>query len=407
MKILFVHQNFPGQFKSLVPALLAAGHQITALAIDGAEQPGTQFIRYRTQRGSSPNIHPWASDFETKVLRGEACATAAADLRSSGYRPDIIVGHPGWGEMLFLRDIWPDAPQLHFLEFYYAARGGDVNFDPEFAATLWQSAARVRAKNSSGLLSLEQMDAGYSPTHWQRASYPSFAHSKVEVVHDGINTDRLTPNQGASIAIAERDLVLRPGMKVITFVNRNLEPYRGYHSFMRALPLMQRLIPDAFFVLVGRDGVSYGAKAPEGTTWKEIFLKEVADRIDHSRVAFVGHISYPAFVALMQVSAAHVYLTYPFVLSWSMLEAMSCGAPVIGSATPPVQEVIEHGRNGLLVDFFDYEGLANAVAEVVGHEQRYQAMRQAARQTVIDRFDLLRVCLPQQQALINRIARGG
>ncbi|MDG5496496.1 glycosyltransferase family 4 protein [Niveispirillum sp. BGYR6] len=404
MQILFVHQNFPGQFKSLVPALLAAGHQITALAIEGAELPGIRFVRYRPLRGSSPNIHPWVTDFEAKVIRGEACAGAAEGLLASGYRPDIIVGHPGWGEMLFLRDIWPGVPQLHFLEFYYTARGSDVNFDPEFARPQWQSGARVRAKNSCGLISLEQMDAGYSPTEWQRVSYPSFARPRVEVVHDGINTDLLTPRSDASLTLADRNLVLRPGMKVVTFINRNLEPYRGYHSFMRALPQMQRLVPDAFFVVVGRDGVSYGAKAPEGKSWKEIFLAEVADRIDLSRVAFVGHIPYAAFVSLMQISAAHVYLTYPFVLSWSMLEAMSCGAPVIGSATPPVQEVIEHGHNGLLVDFFDYDGLAAVVAEVLNQGQRYRTMRQAARQTVIDRYDLHRICLPRQQALINRVA---
>jgi glycosyltransferase involved in cell wall biosynthesis len=407
MKILFIHQNFPGQFKSLAPSLAAAGHQVTALAIDGVEVPGIQFVRYRPQRGTSPGIHPWATDFETKILRGEACAMAVANLRSTGYQPDIIVGHPGWGEMLFLRDIWPQVPQLHFLEFYYAARGSDVNFDAEFSRPEWQNGARVRAKNSSGLLALEQMDAGYSPTAWQRASYPAFVQSKVEVIHDGINTDLLRPNPNASVTLLDRNLNLNAGMKVITFINRNLEPYRGYHSFMRALPLMQRLIPDGFFVLVGRDGVSYGAKAPEGKSWKDIFLAEVQDRVDPSRMAFVGHIPYQVFMALMQISSAHVYLTYPFVLSWSVLEAMACGAPVIGSATPPVEEVIDHGRNGLLVDFFDHEGIANTVAEVANNGPRYNAMREAARQSVIDRYDLNRICLPRQRALIERVAGAG
>jgi glycosyltransferase involved in cell wall biosynthesis len=407
MNILFVHQNFPGQFKSLAPAMAAAGHRITALAIEGVELPSTQFVRYRPHRGSSPGIHPWAVDVETKLVRGEACAMAAERLRATGYKPDIIVGHPGWGEMLFLRDIWPGVPQLHFLEFYYSPRGVDVGFDSEFSKLDWRYSARIRSKNASGLLSLEQMDAAYSPTNWQRASYPAFALPKIDVIHDGIHTDGLKPNPAASLTLQDRNLELKPGMKVVTFVNRNLEPYRGYHSFMRALPIMQQLIPDAFFVLVGRDGVSYGAKAPEGKTWKEIFLEEVQDRIDQSRVAFVGHIPYPAFIALMQISCAHVYLTYPFVLSWSMLEAMSCGAPIIGSATQPVQEVIEHGRNGLLVDFFDYEAIARTVAEVANNRERYQGMRQMARQTVQERYDLNRICLPQQKALIERVARLG
>lgn len=403
MNILFVHQNFAGQFKFLAPALAKQGHTVRALSIAGVGAEGVENIKYTPRRGTTPNVHPWASDIETKLIRGEACAQEAARLRAEGYSPDIIVGHPGWGEMLFLRDIWPQAPQLHFLEFYYASNA-DVGFDPEFTDEDWRSRARVRAKNASGLLNLEQMDAAYSPTAWQRSSYPSFVHSRVDVIHDGIDTDALRPDQNASVTLGRDGLQLRPGMKVVTFVNRNLEPYRGYHSFMRALPEMQRLAPDAFFVLVGGDSVSYGAKAPEGKSWKQIFLDEVAPRIDHARVAFVGSIPYPAFKALMQISAAHVYLTYPFVLSWSMLEAMACGAPVIGSATPPVQEVIQHGHNGLLVDFFDYKGLADTVADVLNNPQRYTDMRAAARQTIIDGYDLHRICLPRQMDLVQKVA---
>lgn len=406
MRILFVHQNFPGQFAHLAPELARQGHEVTALAIYGVDLPGVTRHKYAVSRGTTTNMHPWASDFETKVIRAEACAAQAETLRQSGYRPDIIVGHPGWGEMLFLRDIWPDAPQLHFLEFYYAAGGTDVGFDPEFANTDWRGQARVRVKNASGLLNLEQMDAGYSPTAWQRSSYPAFAQPKVEVIHDGINTDILTPNPDAAVSLADGRVKLRPGMKVVTFVNRNMEPYRGYHSFMRALPAMQRLCPDALFVLVGGDGVSYGAKPPEGKTWKGIFLDEVRERLDIRRIAFVGSIPYPTYKALMQISAAHVYLTYPFVLSWSMLEAMACGAPLIGSSTPPVQEVIEDGRNGLLVDFFDYEALAAKVADVVNNGHKYAAMREAGRRSVCEGYDLNRICLPRQMRLITRVAGG-
>jgi len=405
LRILFVHQNFPAQFKFLAPALAAAGHEVKALAITGADVPGVEVHRYKPKRGSAQGIHPFATDFETKVIRGEACATAADELRNAGYTPDLIVAHPGWGEALFLKEIWPATPHLHFLEFHYGSKGGDSGFDPEFSVDTWQDGARTRAKNASSMLNLDLMDAAYSPTRWQRSSYPAFAQPKIEVVHDGIDTDALTPSQSASLTLDARKLVLRPGMKVVTFVNRNLEPYRGYHSFMRALPIMQRLVPDALFVLIGGDGVSYGKKAPDGKSWKQIFLAEVLDRIDLSRVAFVGTIPYPVYKMLMQISAAHVYLTYPFVLSWSMLEAMSCGAPVIGSATPPVQEVIEHERNGLLVDFFDYDNIATTVAEVVNNPHRYTDMRAAARQTVIDGYDLNRICLPRQIDLIERMVR--
>lgn len=404
MNILFVHQNFPGQFKSLAPALVLSGHNVKALTIDGVEGGGIDLIRYRPKRGSTPGMHPWASDVETKMIRGEACAMAADELRATGYVPDIIVGHPGWGEMLFLRDIWPNVPQLHFLEFFYAAHGTDVSFDPEFAQSEWRNSARVRAKNANGLLSLDAMDAGYSPTFWQRSSYPSLVQDRISVIHDGVDTDILTPARDVELILGADQMVLRPGMKIVTFINRNFEPYRGYHSFMRSIPRIQAKCPDAIFIMVGADGVSYGAKAPDGTTWKQMFLNEVSDRVDTSRIRFVGSVPYPTFVALMRLSAAHVYLTYPFVLSWSVLEAMSCGGLVIGSATAPVQEVIDHGQNGLLVDFFDYDGIADRVVEALERPERFMGLRQQARQTIIDRYDLRRICLPRQGQLIANVA---
>jgi glycosyltransferase involved in cell wall biosynthesis len=406
MRVLFVHQNFPGQFKHLAASMAAAGHEVVAFGITpGGPLSGVNIISYKPVRGSSPSIHPMASDTETKLIRGEACAAAADRLRAQGYCPDVIVGHPGWGEMLFLRDIWPQVPQLHFLEFYYRADGADVGFDPEFGNTSWQNKARIRARNAAGLLSLEQMDAGYSPTEWQKSNFPSIYRGAIDVIHDGINTNILTPDANTSALVGTDRLPIKAGMEVVTFVNRNLEPYRGYHSFMRALPRLQKLRPDAVFLLIGGDGVSYGAAAPDGKSWKQIFLDEVADRIDQSRVFFLGNVTYTAFVNILRISAVHLYLTYPFVLSWSMLEAMSCGALVVGSRTEPVEEVLEHGRNGLLVDFFDHDGIADTVAEALANPERYRDLRVNARQTIIDRFDLHRICLPKQMAMIEKLAR--
>lgn len=404
MKILFVHQNFPGQFKHLASTLGNGGHEVRSLAIKGSALQGAEVCNYPVSRGSTPNIHPWAGDFETKLIRGEACAAAAARMLAEGYCPDLIVGHPGWGEMLFLKEVWPKIPQLHFLEFYYSPDGADVGFDPEFRRSDWHNLARVRAKNANGLLNLELMDAAYSPTHWQRSSYPALYQPRVEVIHDGIDTDLLVPGSAQVANVGPDKSTLKTGMEIVTFVNRNLEPYRGYHIFMRALPRLQALRPNALFLLVGGEGVSYGAAAPKGTSWKDIFLEEVRDKIDLSRVIFLGNLPYSTFTGILRLSAAHVYLTYPFVLSWSMLEAMSLGALVVGSRTPPVEEVIEHERNGVLVDFFDVDGLADRVAHVLANPAHYQGMREAARQTVIDRYDLRRHCLPQQMALVERVA---
>jgi len=407
MQLLFVHQNFPGQFRHLAPALAARGHQVCALGITAQALPGVRLLRYKPQRGNAPGVHPLAMEFETKVIRGEACAKAMLALRADGFSPDVVVAHPGWGEAMFVKDVWPRTRLLCFVEYHYRAEGGDVGFDPEFAAGGEIDArARQRVKNANNLIALDAMDRGLSPTRWQASTVPDAYRDRIEVIFDGIDTRVVKPDPAATFVVgagtpAER--TLRAGDEVLTFVNRNLEPYRGYHVFMRALPEIQRRRPNAITLIVGGDEVSYGAKPPQGTTWKQRFLDEVRDRVDLDRVFFLGRIPYPDFVRLLQVSACHVYLTYPFVLSWSCIEAMGAGCAVVGSDTEPVREVIEHGRNGLLVDFFDRERLAATVSEVLQDPARYAALREAARRSVVERYDLSSVCLPRQVALVESL----
>ena len=402
MNLLFIHQNFPGQFKHLAPALANAGHDVRALAIDGAGLPQIPMVRYPIGRGSTRDIHPLAADFETKLIRGDACAAAAVRMRQSGYKPDVIVANPGWGESLFLKDVWPDAKLLALLEFFYAVRGLDVNFDAEFAANDIGNAARVRTKNANLLLTMDAMDWGITPTQFQHSTMPRAYRERISVVFDGIDTQIVRPNTAATITVDGK--TLRAGDEVLTFVNRNLEPYRGYHQFMRALPRILRERPDATVLIVGGDEVSYGPKAPEGHTWKQMFLDEVKADIDLNRVHFLGRIPYGAYLNVLQVSRCHVYLTYPFVLGWSCIEAMSAGCLVVGSATAPVEEVITHGKNGLLVDFFDHRALADRVIDALGQPLKYEHLRTAARAAAVERYDLAGICLPQQLRLIERLA---
>ena len=406
MKLLFVHQNFPGQFKHLAPALAAAGHEVRAMAIGGAGLPQIPMVRYQIARGSTRDIHPLAAEFETKLIRADACAGAAWRMKQAGYTPNVIVANPGWGESLFLKDVWPEARLLALLEFFYATRGLDVNFDPEFPVSDVGNAARVRVKNAHLLLTLDAMDWGISPTHFQHSTLPPVYRDRVSVVFDGIDTQIVRPDAAGTLALPGK--TLRAGDEVLTFVNRNLEPYRGYHRFMRALPRILRERPDATVLIVGADDVSYGAKAPEGKTWKQIFLDEVHSDIapDLDRVHFLGRIPYDAYLKVLQVSRCHVYLTYPFVLGWSCIEAMSAGCLVVGSATAPVQEVITHGHNGLLVDFFDGDALAGTVVDALAQPEKYAPLRAAARATAVERYDLATICLPQQVQLIERLGAG-
>ncbi|OGA49461.1 MAG: glycosyl transferase family 1 [Betaproteobacteria bacterium RIFCSPLOWO2_12_FULL_62_13] len=403
MNLLFVHQNFPGQFKHLAPHFAQAGHRVRSLAIDGPGIPGIETQRYKPNRGSSRQIHPWAAEFETKVIRGEACAAAASQLKAQGFTPDVIIANPGWGESLFLKDVWPEARLFALIEFYYAARGLDFDFDAEFFRQDLARDAKLRAKNAHMLLTLEAMDWGLSPTHFQKSTVPKSYHDRISVIFDGIDTKTVQPERAAMVTLNGR--IIRAGEEVVTFVNRNLEPYRGYHIFMRALPEILRRRPNAVALIVGGDGVSYGAPPPAGKTWKQIFLDEVKDRLDSKRVFFLGRLPYADYLKVLQVSACHAYLTYPFVLGWSCIEAMSSGCLVIGSRTSPVEEVIEHQEDGLLVDFFDVDALANTVIDCLARPAQYAPLRAAARRTAVERYDLATICLPEQVRLIEEVSR--
>lgn len=407
MRVLFVHQNFPGQYLHLAPALAARGDEVVALAIEESNAlPGVRVVQYKPERGSSSGIHPWVADIETKVIRGEAAAQAALSLRAKGFRPDVICAHPGWGEALFLKDVFPDARLLSFIEFFYQAEGADFAFDPEFAEDDVPGRCRLRMKNANSLLAIDGADWCLSPTHWQASTVPERYRSRFSVVHDGIDTARIRPQAGAVVRLAKSGRALRLGDEVITFVNRNMEPYRGFHIFMRALPEIQRRRPNAITLIVGGDEVSYGKRLPKGETWRQKMLAEVGAQLDMDRVRFVGRIPHNDFIAMLQISAAHVYLTYPFVLSWSLLEAMAAGCLVIGSATPPVEEVIRDGENGLLVDFFSPRALATAIDRALSDPAGMAGLRVRARQTVIDRYDLRGYCLPRHVALVDAVASG-
>ncbi|WP_043830575.1 glycosyltransferase family 4 protein [Muricoccus aerilatus] len=403
MKVLLVHPNFPGQYAHILPFL--ASRPGTRVAGIGARTfPVPEGVDLRVYDPPAPpgdEVPPRLRPTQAALARAERVARLGLDLRRDGFVPDVVLGHIGWGDTIFLKDIFPEAPLLLYAEFFYSATGADVGHEPGKPSTL-QDALRVRSMNMPFLSSMQAADWGAVPTRWQRDRFPEWFRNRLSLMHEGIDTEICRPDPEARFALPD-GTVLRPGDEVVTYVARGLEPYRGFPTFMRALPALLAARPGARVVIVGDDKASYG-RAPAGfANWREAMLAEVGP-LDPARVHFLGRIPHPALHALFRVSAVHIYLTVPFVLSWSVLEAMACGALILGSATPPVQEVVEDGVNGLLTDLYDAPALARRMAEALADPARHAPLRAAARRTVEKRFDLRRICLPRQVAVIEALA---
>jgi glycosyltransferase involved in cell wall biosynthesis len=407
LRFLFVHQNFPGQYQHIVRYLADQPENRVVFITQGNdnEMVGVTKVVYSTPRSAVGAPHLFVQEFDDSIRNGFAVLEACRVLDAQGFRPDIVIGHNGWGEILFIKDIWPDVPLLGYFEFFYKASGTDVGFDPEYPSH-WSDVSRLRVKNSVNLLGLDVADWGQTPTEWQWNQYPSDRRGHLSIVHEGVDTDKVKPDPDAWIGIARLGLQLTRRDEVITYVSRNLEPYRGFHIFMRTIPEILKRRPNARIILIGGDEVSYGRPAPDGMKYRALLLKELGNKIDLDRVHFLGRVPHRIFVNVLQISSIHLYLTYPFVLSWSFLEAMSAGCLVLGSSTPSVTEVLRDGENGLLVDFFDQKGIADRIDEVLDHPDQMQALRDNARRTIVEQYDLRRVALPNYLKLIDRILTG-
>lgn len=396
MKILFVHQNFPGQFPHLAPALEARGHEVIALTDEhNRRNSPIRTLRYKAPDKEVTTSVPAGRHYAQFAGRGVMAARGARAMRDQhGFTPDLILGHSGWGETLFLGEVWPEARLVIYAELMYRARGHDVGFDEELSGNPEDARWGSIARSAHLIQGIVQADAALSPTRYQADSFPAALRQKITVIHDGIDTDRVRPDPNAVLRLPNMP-ELRAGQEILTYVGRSLEPYRGFHILMRALPDVLAARPNAQVVLVGGDGVSYGAEPPGGGSWKQKMLDEVGGRLDLSRVHFPGRIGYDDYVSLLQVSRAHAYLTYPFVLSWSMTEAMSAGCQLIASDVEPVRELAQDGVNARLVPFFDIAGWSAALTRALAPDPEAPRLGAAARRTIVDGYDLKRQSLPK------------
>ena len=380
MKYLFIHQNFPGQFVHLLRHLVAQQqHELLFITENTANHmAGVRKVVHGLAQKPSEEAFFDAREFELAMIRATTVAEAGRKLRALGFVPDIVIGHHGWGEMLNLGDVWPGAPLLGYHEYYYNEEGFDVGFDPEFPQPR-DGFGRVRAKNAVNLLALTNPGHGFTPTHFQHSTYPAWARPNIEVLAEGVNLEICKPDPALRTRVCTlAGYKIKPSEKLVTFVVRDLEPYRGFHVFMRALPRLLAARPDVRVMLVGGDQVSYGARIDRGT-WRERMTDEIAPRSDMSRVHFAGRVTYETYVKILQRSDAHVYLTYPFVASWSLREAMAAGCALVVSDTAPVREFVTHRKTGLMVPFLQPDAIADGVLALLEDGALAGRLRRAAR----------------------------
>lgn len=420
--VLFIHPNFPAQYRLLAQALAGQQHvAVYALGDDAwmqaTEVSGITLWRYSVDAQESDVLHPYIKGFEAGVRRGQAAIRFLLEKKHQGFEPDLIYVHPGWGDGLFLKDVFPSAYVVGYFEYYYRARGADVGFDSEFPLG-FDDIFRVRLLNSIQHHALEGVDLGISPTAWQRSCYPSVYQPHLQVMHDGIDTERLVPKPDATLilpactyqiggrCVQSPAIEVAPGARIVTYVSRSLEPYRGIHSLMRALPQILANDADCRVVLVGKFEHSYGPPAPaQADSWFAHFLNQLGDQFTDqmlARIHVMGWVDYETYLRVLQVSTVHVYLTVPFILSWSVLEALSVGCLVVGSDTEPVANVITDGVTGLLVPFHDPQGLAAKVLWALNHPDEAQTIGTNARRLAIDKFDFKTKVLPWHLNLIDQ-----
>jgi glycosyltransferase involved in cell wall biosynthesis len=387
MKILFLHPNFPAQFRHLAAALAQdkRNQVVFGTARKEGQIAGVFKAIYSTSREVRPETHHYVRTLESAVLQGQAAYRIAEQLKAQGFVPDVIYGHSGWGPTLFMKDAFPTSKLLCYFEWFYHARGTDADFDPSEPLTP-DDIARIRIKNTPILTDLYSCDRGLSPTKWQRQQFPKEFQSKIHVLHDGIDTNFFQPKPNAKLVLPSVNLDLSGVEEIVTYVGRGMEPYRGFPQFMEMVALLQQRRPQCHVVVVGEDRVAYGRSLPDGKSYKQFMLEKLP--LDLSRLHFTGPLPYAQYLQVLQASSVHVYLTRPFVLSWSMLEAMSTGCLLVASDTQPVTELIKDNVNGLLVNFFSPQEICDRVEEALNNPEKMLSLRAKARKTIVENYDL-------------------
>jgi glycosyltransferase involved in cell wall biosynthesis len=405
MHMLYFHPNFPAQFGPIAGHISQRpGWKVSYVSHTGPPSiPNFQRFRYEPRSGATEQTHYCSRSFENAIWHSHALYEA---LRANAeFKPDLIVGHSGFGTTVFLRELY-DCPIINYFEYFYHTKNSDMDFRPEFPVSEIDK-LRARARNAAILLDLENCDAGICPTRWQKERLPPAFHSKIHTIFDGIDTEFWSnkphgesPSRAGSRRIGE--LVIPEDRKLVTYVARGMESIRGFDLFMKFAKLLYSRRKDVHFVVVGQDRVCYGGddKYTGGKSFKEWVLGQ--DSYELSQFSFLGNVPPNTLAKLFSITDLHVYWTVPFVLSWSLVNALSCGAVVLASDTAPVREVIQHEKNGLLLDFFDCEEWARLADQVLSNPHSYRPLGVAGRETVLQNYSY-EICLPKTVRLYESL----
>ncbi|TPJ96769.1 glycosyltransferase [Mesorhizobium sp. B2-5-9] len=402
MRILFIHDDFPGQYQRIVNHLAKdRNYELVSGSLSKNSNPTPiRRIEYTPHRLPHPDSHPALRYTERAVIHGQAALKAFLPLQRQGWKPDIILGHSGWGSGIFMKDLWPDAKYLAYFEWYYRTDAADVGFLDGGVSDVNEK-MKIRMKNTAILQDFAAMDWGQCPTQFQATQFPEIFRNRLSILHDGVDTEFFSPNRQTELVV--NGCKFRKGDPLVTYIARGMEPYRGFPQFIAAIAHLQKMNPHVHALIIGEDKVVYGLKRQDGQTFKHVALEE--NQLDLSRIHFVGTKPLHFLRDALRVSAAHIYLTVPFVLSWSMMEAMSTGAVVVGSDTGPLREMITDGENGILVPFHQPDELANTLNNILKHPNLYTCLGEAARKMILERYELSEM-IGLYQNLIHAVASG-
>ena len=399
MKILFLHRNFPGQFRYLAPYLAKDSNNEVVFITNAhnGQIPGVKKYEYNLKREVPANCHRYLRFYEECIIHGQSSAEIALQLKNSGFYPDIIYGHT-WGQTLFMKDVFPKSKLVGYFEWFFNSENSYLDFGNREVNI--DERAKYRIDNSQLYVDLNICDAGLCPTNYQVKQFPLLYRDKIKVLHDGIDTDFCIRKDDASLKIPDKNIILTKNDEVLTYGTRGMDPYRGFPEFMRAVEILQKKRPNMHVIISGKDRVCYGPPLPNGKTYKQKMLEELD--LDLNRIHFTGLLPFDNFIDMLNISSAHVYLTYPFVCSWSLLNAMACETPIIASNTEPVLEFLENDKNALLCDFFDVEEQVAKIEYALDNRDKMEPLRKAARKTIVDNY-ALKDLLPQHIAYLKSL----